>query len=268
MLDLTQAGYLATTAGARQHYGSEEELSLIDADLLAPLISRWEKRCALSEEDRKAIIALPCTKRTCEKDAYLVREGETSQDCGLLLRGFAYRQKLVRNGARQIISIHIAGEFVDLQNCLLGVADHNVQSLNRSEVAMVPKAALVELATTHPAVGRAMWLDTLIDGSIFREWVVNVGRRDSRTRIAHLLCELAMRLKASGLRDDGSYEFPLTQEQLADSTGLTTVHTNRVLQSLRRDGLISLSAQSLTVLDWPRLRGVGEFNEQYLHHAA
>ena len=196
-----------------------------------------------------------------------MREGEEAQDCYLLLSGFAYRQKLVRHGARQIISIHIAGEFVDLQNCLLNVADHNVQSLNNAEAAMIPKKALLELADRHPGVGRAMWLDTLIDSSVFREWVVNVGRRDARTRIAHLLCELALRLEASGVGKDGSYEFPLTQEQLADATGLTPVHTNRVLQALRKDGLISLTSQSLTVLDWARLQSVGDFDERYLHHA-
>ncbi len=241
---------------------------MIEEHLLAPLIRRWERRSPLSEDDRGAIRSLPCTKRIFEKDAYLVRDGDVSRDCGLLLAGFAYRQKLVRDGRRQIISIHIPGEFVDLQNCLLGEADHNVQSLNRAEVAMIPKAALTELADSRPAVGKAMWLDTLIDSSIFREWVVNVGRRDARTRIAHLLCELAMRLEASGVGDSRSYEFPLTQEQLADATGLTAVHTNRTLQGLRKDGLISLTSNSLTVLDWPRLKHVGDFHERYLHHAA
>jgi CRP-like cAMP-binding protein len=98
--------------------------------------------------------------------------------------------------------------------------------------------------------------------------VVNVGRRDARSRIAHLLCELALRMDAAGLAEDGAYRFPLTQEQLADCTGLTPVHTNRVLQSLRQEGLISLTSRSLTVHDWRGLRSVGEFSELYLHHAA
>jgi CRP-like cAMP-binding protein len=100
---------------------------------------------------------------------------------------------------------------------------------------------------------------------VFREWVVNVGRRDSRARIAHLLCELAWRLRTIGRSDGDTYEFPLTQEQLADATGLTSVHTNRTLQSLRKDGLIQLTARSLTILDWEGLREVGEFDELYLH---
>jgi CRP-like cAMP-binding protein len=201
------------------------------------------------------------------KDSFIVREGETASNCGLLLRGFAYRQKFVGNGVRQIISLHIPGEFVDLQNCLLPLADHNVQSLDQSELALIPKAALLDLANRYPNLAKAMWRDTLVDASIFREWVVNVGRRDARTRIAHLLCELALRLEASGAVRDGVYQFPLTQEQLADATGLTAVHTNRTLQGLRKDGLISLSSNALVVLDWQRLRDVGDFSERYLHHA-
>ena len=222
----------------------------------------------MSEADRAAISGLPATRKTFGRDAYVVREGEIPSECGLLLSGFAYRQKIVRGGSRQIISIHIPGEFVDLQNCLLRVADHNVQALNEADIALIPKAALAELGDGHPAIGRALWLDTLIDSSVFREWVVNVGRRDARTRIAHLLCELALRLEASGTADERRCEFPLTQEQLGDATGLTAVHTNRVLQSLRQEGLISLTSRTLTVLDWTALKEVGEFNELYLHHAA
>lgn len=240
----------------------------MDPEFLTPLIGRWSKRAPLSQADVDAVRALNFRLKSFSRDAYLVKEGREAQDCTLLIKGFAYRQKLVRDGARQIISIHIPGEFVDLQNCLLSVADHNVQSLNNVEAALISKTELMTLATRRPEVGKAMWMDTLIDSSIFREWVVNVGRRDARTRIAHLLCELALRMDSAGLSRDGSYEFPLTQEQLADATGLTAVHTNRVLQALRKDGLIGLSSQSLTVPDWTALRDVGEFDERYLHHAA
>lgn len=219
----------------------------------------------MSIEDRAALQALPFTRKVFGKDAFLVREGEKTSDCMLLLRGFAFRQKLLRNGGRQIISFHIPSEFIDLQNALLGIADHNVQSLNRCEAAIIPQQALLDLADHHPAIRNAMWIDTLIDSSVFREWVVNVGRRDSRARIAHLLCELALRLKAAGEGGDGTFEFPMTQEQLADATGLTPVHTNRTLQSLRKDSLIQLTSRSLTVMDWERLREVGEFDELYLH---
>jgi CRP-like cAMP-binding protein len=236
-----------------------------DVHPLTALVRRWSKHSDLSSDDRSALLSLPFTRTRFGKDSYMVREGERTTECSLLLRGFAFRQKLLRNGSRQIISIHIPNEFVDLQNSLLGVADHNVQSLDGSEAAIIPRVALLELADKSPSIRLAMWIDTLVDASIFREWVVNVGRRDSRARIAHLLCELVVRMKKIGLGDGKTFDFPLTQEQLADATGLTAVHTNRTLQSLRKDGLIQLSARSLSVLDWERLREVADFEDLYLH---
>jgi CRP-like cAMP-binding protein len=233
--------------------------------VLAPLVRRWSRHSTLGSSDRDAVIALPYVRKTFTKDAYMVREGQRTNECSLLLRGFAYRQKLLSNGSRQIISIHIPTEFVDLQNGILGVADHSVQSLDRCEAAVIPREALLDMAARRPALRMAMWIDTLIDASIFREWVVNVGRRDARTRVAHLLCELVVRLEKIGMGRDGMVDFPLTQEQLADCTGLTAVHTNRTLQALRKDGLIKLGARSLTVLDWERLRETADFDELYLH---
>jgi CRP-like cAMP-binding protein len=240
---------------------------LAEDTALESLVRRWECHVPFTEADRQAIRALPFVRRSVERDTYLVREGDDAQHCTLLLSGFAHRHKLIRNGARQIISIHIRGEFIDLQNSMLGVADHNVQTLCRSEIAQVPRAALRDLSTRHPEIGRAMWIDTLIDASIFREWVVNVGRRNSQSRIAHLLCELTLRMELAGLADAEGYDLPVTQEQLADATGLTSVHVNRVLRSLREEGLISLTTRSLRILNAQRLREVGDFNERYLHLA-
>jgi CRP-like cAMP-binding protein len=231
-------------------------------------VRRWSNYASLSPDDHDALLSLPYTVRSYSKEGYLVREGQQVSECALLLSGYAFRQKLLRNGGRQIISIHIPTEFVDLQNSLLGVADHSVQSLGQCEIAAIPRKALVEVQDSRPAIRMAMWTETLIDASIFREWVVNVGRRDSKARIAHLLCELALRMERIGSGNDGTFEFPLTQEQLADATGLTPVHTNRTLQSLRRDGLIQLTARSLKIPDWEALREVGDFDELYLHQQA
>lgn len=235
---------------------------------LIPLFRRWERKVALSDASKQAFARLPWAMRSFARENYLVREGEPATVCMLLIDGYAYRQKLVSDGARQIISFHIPGEFVDIQNGMLEVADHNVQSLGRSTVAAVSAEALTNLMAKDPDVRRAVWLDSLIDASVFREWVVNVGRRDARARIAHLFCELALRLDSSRVADGSMFDFPLTQEQIADATGLTAVHTNRVLQSLRKDGLISLAANRLTILDWKSLADVGDFSERYLHHGA
>jgi CRP-like cAMP-binding protein len=233
---------------------------------LQPLVRRWSRHAPLSDDDRDAILSLPYTHKTFGKDAYVVREGQRTTECALLLRGFAFRQKLVHNGGRQIISFHVPTEFVDLQNGLLNSADHNVQSVDSCEMALIPRGPLLDLADDRARVRQAMWIDTLIDASIFREWVVNVGRRDSRARIAHLLCELAMRLEHNGNGDGhGRFDFPITQEQLADATGLTAVHTNRTLQALRKSGLIHLNSRSLGILDWDKLAEVGDFDDLYLH---
>jgi CRP-like cAMP-binding protein len=235
---------------------------------LERVVRRLETRAPLAAEDRAAIHALPLTNRTIEPAAYMVREGEAVEFCIILLTGFAYRHKVTGDGQRQIMSVHMPGEFLDLQNSLLGLADHNVQALTRCEVAMVPVSALRTLAEARPLVGRAMWIDTLIDAAIFREWIVNVGRRDSMSRLAHLLCEFALRLEAAGLARDRRYELPMTQEQLADCTGLTPVHVNRVLKEMGRQGLISRDKRSVEILKWDRLRHIGDFNTRYLHMEA
>ena len=235
--------------------------------LVDPLFRRWDRRAAIPHEDKEALLALPWSHRVFSRDAYLVREGEPTTSCMLLVTGFAFRQKLVNSGARQIISFHIPGEFLDIQNSLLETADHNVQALTRISTAVIAKAPLLELMERRPRIRKALWTDSLYDASVFREWVVNVGRRDARQRIAHLLCELAARLRSAGMANGEMYEFPLTQEQVADATGLTSVHTNRTLQTLRKDGLISLNNGKLTVLDWDALADAGDFSERYLHSA-
>jgi CRP-like cAMP-binding protein len=228
-------------------------------------LKRLETRGPLSFEDRAALLGLPLQYRTLAPASYLVREGEPPETCAILLTGFAYRHKVTGDGERQIMSVHMPGEFLDLQNSLLEVADHNVQVLTRCEVALVPVTSLRRLALEHPAVGRAMWIETLIDAAIFREWIVNVGRRDSISRISHLLCELAHRLEEAGLASDFRYDIPMTQEQLADCTGLTPVHVNRVLKELARLGLIEREKRSLTIVNWERLQHIGDFNTRYLH---
>ena len=157
------------------------------------------------------------------------------------------------------------GDLADLQNSLLGTADHNLQALTHVEVALIPVEAIQEIAFARPAVGRAMWYETLVDASIFREWTLNVGRRDARTRAAHMLCEFALRLEAAGLGERCHYELPMTQEQLADALGLTSVHTNRTLMGLGEDGLITRTQRSVRIDDWPRLMRRGDFDPAYLH---
>jgi CRP-like cAMP-binding protein len=236
-----------------------------DPSFLMPMLRKLEYWGTLDPSDREALLALPYTLRTIEPRHHLVREGERSTHACLLRSGFAFRHKIVGNGGRQILSIHMTGDVIDLQNSLLGIADHGVQTLATTEVAFIPRDAVVKLAFDRPAIGVALWKDTLVDGSIFREWIANVGRRDARTRLSHLLCEFALRLEAAGEGELTRWELPMTQEHLGDCTGLTAVHVNRTLKVLERDELISRSSRSVTIEDWKGLAAAGDFESSYLH---
>lgn len=232
---------------------------------LQAAVRKLELRAPLEDADRDALLALPHTVRNLEASTYLVREGDPPKHCVILLSGFAYRQKTTGDGARQIVGIHVPGDMLDLQNLYLTVSDHNVQTLTRADIAFVARSDLTRLVAERPAIGHAFFIDTLVEASIFREWVVNVGRRDSRTRLAHLLCEFALRLKAVGLAEEYRYELPMTQEQLADAVGLTPVHVNRTLKTLDGEGLIRRAKREITIADWEKLRKVADFSERYLH---
>lgn len=235
------------------------------SNILSRPLEKLELRARLSAADCKAFLALPNTLRTLEPASYVIREGDPPQHCSILISGFAYRQKITADGARQIISLHIPGDMLDLQNLYLKVSDHNVQTLTRAEVVFIQRGDLQRLASAHPAIERAFFIDALIDSSIFREWVVNVGRRNARARVAHVLCEMARRLDAIGMVKDNGYELPITQEQLGDAVGMTAVHVNRTLRGLEEEGLLERSKRNVKFLDWERLRDAADFNERYLH---
>jgi CRP-like cAMP-binding protein len=233
---------------------------------MTKLVRKLASRNTLATEDQAAILALPYLTRTYEPHSYLIREGAPARRyCSFVLSGFAYRQKLTAQGARQIVSLHLAGDILDLQHLFLKRADHNVQALTRLETVEVESDALRTLAAERPAVAQAMWVDALVDASIFREWVVNVGRRDARTRIAHLLCECVTRMKSAGLNEGDRYELPMTQEQIGDATGLTSVHVNRTLKLLAEDGLVHRDKRYLSFTDWEKMRSVADFSALYLH---
>ena len=232
---------------------------------LRNLLHQLEQFSALPDEDRKLVLELPYRLRRLDPGSYLVREGDLPTHCAVLVTGYAYRQKVTGEGSRQIMAICIPGDAVDLQNMFLDVSDHSVQLLTQCKVADVPREALQELVLTRPAVGSAIIELTLVEASILREWVVNVGRRDARARIAHILCEFAVRLESRGLLTDHGFELPMTQEQLADATGLTSVHVNRVLKGLEADGLINRRRRHIHFDNWRALQDAGDFSRRYLH---
>lgn len=229
------------------------------------MIAKLATRSALDSEDRAAIEALPVYVRDVRASSYLIEEGQQATRCVFLNEGFVYRQKLTTHGARQIVSVQIPGDFVDLQNLFLKRSDHSIQALTGGTIAEIPVDAMRALALGRPGVGRAMWIDALVDASLAREWVLNVGRRDARGRVAHLICEFSVRLQAAGIAEGVNYALPMTQEQIGDATGLTAVHVNRTLRTLTEGGMIGRNGQQITIRDEKALRTLAGFSAGYLH---
>ena len=236
------------------------------------LIRKLDSIADLSDEERRAIFGLPMTVRKFAADQDIVREGDRPSECCLVVDGFAGSYKHSNEGKRQFMAFYIPGDMPDLQSLHLNVMDHNICTLAPSKLAFIPHAALHEATQRYPRLAAALWRDTLIDAAIFREWIVNVGRRDAYARMAHLLCELVAKLRAVGLMTEASFELPLTQMELGDATGLSTVHVNRTLQEMRGNGLIRSEGKTLFIEDWEGLKQAGEFDATYLHqtkrHAA
>jgi CRP-like cAMP-binding protein len=171
----------------------------------------------------------------------------------------------MRSGVRLFTELHVPGDFADLHGYTLKRLDHDVVVLADSVVALAPHERLTKLTTDFPHIARVYWFSTNVDAAIHRQWAVSLGRRSASSRIAHLFCELLVRLEVVGIAQGNSFEFPLTQEQLASCVGLTPVHVNRTLQTLRRQDLIELENKHLTILDLPALRAVAEFDPAYLY---
>ena len=232
---------------------------------LAAMIDAFSVHTAICNEERAAFLDSPYSIRTFDPGSYLVREGDTSDQCRIVITGFAVRHKISGEGLRQIGSIHTNGDVLGLHHLYIGTADHNIQTLTRCTIAAIPTKALRELSSRYSTVGDALFSYTLLEASRYRESMLNVGRRDARTRLAHLLCELAVRLDVSGLPPGQGYELPMTQEELGDTVGLTPVHVNRTLRALVEDGLIVRDKRGLKFPDWARLIEAGDFNSRYLH---
>lgn len=239
-----------------------------DIDPFSAMVRKLQRLRPLSQVDEAAIRALPVRVQSVRANTYLVREGDRVSECCILLDGYACRHKATSGGGRQIVSFHLAGDILDLQHIHLPRADHNVSTIADSVIAWVPVADLKRIALDHPQVTEALWQDTLICASVFREWVLNVGRRDAKSRVAHMLCEFAARRQAAGLGSPERFELPMTQEHIADATGLTSIHVNRMLRALSDEGVIARARREVRIADWPRMQQVADFHPEYLHAAA
>ncbi len=204
-------------------------------------------------------------ERTVSVGHDIVSQGSRPMQSTVLLDGIAARYRVLENGKRQITAIHVPGDFVDLHAFMLKTMDHGVVALSPCKVATATHKDLTTVTETNPHLSRVLWLSTVIDGAIHREWIVAMGRRSKKAHLAHLICELFTRLALVGLVKDDTFHLPLSQTEVADALGVSLVHLNKTLQSLRSDGVVQWADRRITVLQWDRLANIGEFDDTYLN---
>jgi CRP-like cAMP-binding protein len=233
--------------------------------MLGPLIRKLQIGAKLSEADCMRLNQTAHQMRELGGREDIIKEGDRPDDVHVVLSGFACRYKVLAAGERQIMAWLVPGDTCDLHVSILGEMDHTIGTLTPCQVAFIPRRTIEELTAKGGMITRALWWATLVDEAVLREWLVGMGRRAADKRMAHLFCELFLRLRSVGLITDNSCDFAVTQDELADTLGLSTVHVNRTLQQLRDDGLVILAGRRLMIPDPERLQAFADFNPNYLH---
>ena len=228
------------------------------------LTQKLELFGALPDEDRTLLDEVTAQSRSVAARTDLIVEGDAPSDVHLILEGFACRYKIMPDGRRHIFAYMLAGDFCDLNVFILKRMDHSIGTLTPCVTVAIPRKRILEMVE-RPQLARALWWATLVDEATLREWLVNLGHRPAEQRIAHLLCEIHLRLQVMGLAKGTSFKLPLTQEVIADTMGLSVVHVNRMLVQLREQGLIEIEGRSIDLLDIERIRAMCDFNPNYLH---
>jgi CRP-like cAMP-binding protein len=232
--------------------------------LIEKLLMKLAARDDLSEAEQDALRDAAGTPRNVPADRTVIRAGEELGTSTLLLEGFMCRYKDLRNGSRQISELHIPGDFLDLHSFTLKILDHSVMTLTPCRIVAVPHERLKSITERHPHLTRLLWLSTNLDAAIHREWMLSLGRRTALARVAHMFCELHVRLGIVGLTDGMSFALPLTQLELAECLGLTSVHVNRKLKTLRESGLVEFRSGVVEIRDMAGLARIAEFSTTHL----
>lgn len=235
------------------------------AEVHDTLLRKFKEHSYLSREDAVGLGTLSAQVRTLAPDEDIVRQGDRPQLAVVVLAGMVGRYHTLPNGFRQYLSFHISGDLPDSQGLFLDVMDHSVCAIDQARVATIPHKELLALFVLRPALGFAVWRETLIDAAIFREAITNNSGRAARARLAHFFCEQYYRARAAGLAKPGSCSLPLSQGQIGQALGMSVVTANRTMQDLRATRCADLRDGVLQVRDWRRLKQVGEFDPTYLH---
>ena len=235
------------------------------AVMITVALKKLRKRIDITPDEERMIRGAVSGIRRIPADEIAIGAGKEVNVSLLLLDGWMARSKDLATGERQVTQLHVAGDFADLHSFTLKRLDHDVITITDCRVAEVPHQTIREMIEEHPRLGRLFWLSTNIDAAIQRELALSLGLRSAISRMAHLFCELYVRLDVIGATVGDGYEFPLTQRELSECMGLTVVHANRTLQELRRRGLIELANRRLTIRDRAGLEGLAEFDPSYLY---
>lgn len=232
-----------------------------------PLITKLECFTELSHDEKQLITDVTCDVREFGRREDIIREGDKPESVHLLLEGWACRYKVLPNGERPIMGFLIPGDLCDVHVALLDEMDHSIGTLSGCKIAFLPREAVSELISRNERLCRALWWANLVDEAILREWLVTLGHRPADKRLAHFFCEMLLRAKAVGLTEDDSFDLPVTQEELGDTMGLSTVHINRMMQELRGQGLVTSKGKRLIVNDLEKLMAFADSNPNYLHYS-
>jgi CRP-like cAMP-binding protein len=233
--------------------------------MISAFITKLASFVDLGDDEISILEHLSSNPEERRRGEVLVEQGQRSDRVNLIVTGWAYRYKVLNDGRRQILGYLLPGDLCDLHASLLREMDHSIGLLTDAQIVTIPSEVLNSVIRRHSSLARAFWRAALVEEAILREWLTNVGQRDAVSRIAHHLCELWFRMMSVGLVSaDDEFDLPLTQEEIGDALGLTTVHVNRTIQRLRLQGLIKLKQKRLTVLDPQRLLQATDFDATYL----
>jgi CRP-like cAMP-binding protein len=229
------------------------------------LITRLRCVTDISVAAERLVASLPIVVRNFAADDIIVPQGATPSHCGLVLDGFVARERPANAANRQILSFYVPGDIPDANTLHLPKMDHSLVAIGPAVAGFIPHEAMLTLLAQSPQLLHAFWRETLIDAAMVRQWVVNLGQREGVARVAHLVCELAVRLDVVGLLRDRTLPIPWTQSDVADATGMTSIHANRMIQELRTRGLLQWEGRQVRILDWEGLLAVAGFSADYLH---
>lgn len=229
------------------------------------VIKKLENYQRFTLEEKNVLAQFMGPARRLEKGDNVLTEKGNPQEVNVLIEGWAARYKITKEGRFQTLAFLVPGDFCDIHITLVDRMDHSLYAVTPAKFCSIAKQKIEVLYEEYPRLARAFFWSIIVDESILREWLVNIGSRPADQRIAHLLCELLIRCRAAGLTDNHGYDMPLTQQQLGEAMGITPVHTSRVITRLRNAGLISIANRRLEILDWEEMKEFAEFEPNYLH---